>query len=108
MTHGCHAGRHHRHAAREEWRARHAERREAWRRAWRERHGAHDCGRGDGSHIQNTHNLSGAEAARMAEMEKTVAGLSERIKVLERIVVTDEARLAAEIERLRNSDAKGE
>jgi hypothetical protein len=39
-------------------------------------------------------------------MEKTIASLNERIIVLERLALNDEARLAAEIERLRDTDRK--
>ncbi len=39
---------------------------------------------------------------RVDSLDQTVAGLSDRVAVLERIVVTDERRLAEEIERLRS------
>jgi hypothetical protein len=44
--------------------------------------------------------------ARVDALDQTVAVLSDRVAVLERIVVTDEKRLAEEIERLR-SGSKG-
>ena len=43
---------------------------------------------------------------KVARMEKTIASLNERIIVLERLALNDDARLAAEIERLRDSDRK--
>jgi len=43
---------------------------------------------------------------KVARMEKTIASLNERIIVLERLALNDEARLAAEIERLRDTDRK--
>jgi hypothetical protein len=43
---------------------------------------------------------------KVARMEKTIATLNERIIVLERLAVNDDARLAAEIERLRDADRK--
>ena len=43
---------------------------------------------------------------KVARMEKTIASLNERIIVLERLALNDEARLAAEIERLRETDRK--
>ena len=39
-------------------------------------------------------------------MEKTIASLNQRIIVLEKLAVNDDARLAAEIERLRETDRK--
>ena len=43
---------------------------------------------------------------KVARMEKTIASLNERIIVLERLALNDEARLAADIERLRDTDRK--
>ena len=43
---------------------------------------------------------------KVARMEKTIASLHERIIVLERLALNDDARLAAEIERLRDTDRK--
>ncbi len=43
---------------------------------------------------------------KVARMEKTIASLNERIIVLERLALNDDARLAAEIERLRETDRK--
>lgn len=43
---------------------------------------------------------------KVARMEKTIASLNERIIVLERLALNDDARLAAEIERLRDTDRK--
>lgn len=47
-----------------------------------------------------------ALADRVDTLTGTVEGLADRIAVLERIVVTDEARLADEIERLRSPGGK--
>lgn len=43
--------------------------------------------------------------ARLAEMERIVASLSQRVIVLEKLVVDDDKRLAAEIEKLRDKGA---
>lgn len=43
---------------------------------------------------------------KVAQMEKTIATLNERIIVLERLALNDDVRLAAEIERLRDTDRK--
>lgn len=43
---------------------------------------------------------------KVARMEKTIASLNERIIVLERLALNDDARLAAEIERLRDADTR--
>ena len=43
---------------------------------------------------------------KVARMEKTIASLNERIIVLERLALNDEARLAADIERLRDTDRR--
>jgi hypothetical protein len=89
---------------RDEWRSRRA----AYRRAWRG-HG-HDCGWG-GMHgaAESGAQADGGDEAfaardRVAEMEKTIQALSERVKVLERLAVDDEAHLAAEIEKLKRDD----
>lgn len=44
--------------------------------------------------------------AKVAEMEKTIATLHQRVIVLEKLAVNDDARLAAEIERLRDTSDK--
>lgn len=44
--------------------------------------------------------------AKVAEMEKTIATLHQRVIVLEKLAVNDDTRLAAEIERLRSVDGK--
>jgi hypothetical protein len=109
------------HNRREEWRARRAERRAAWREAWRARREerrarwAHfgdpafwgldaasmrGMGMGAGSPSE-----AAALKSKVAEMEKTIATLHERIIVLEKLAVgNDDARLAAEIEKLRSKD----
>lgn len=43
--------------------------------------------------------------AKVADMEKIIASLSQRVIVLERLAVNDDARLAAEIEKLRTSES---
>lgn len=69
---------------------------------------------GDGTGMGDMHGMGGAthsgEVAdlqdKVARMEKTIASLNERIIVLERLALNDDARLAAEIERLRDTDDK--
>lgn len=107
---------------REAWRAA----REAKRAAWRARRAARHARRGDWSHFgdpkfwgldaesmrqwgfnpQPTSSPSEVDAlkAKVAEMERTIASLSQRVIVLEKLVVDDESRLAAEIEKLRKSE----
>jgi uncharacterized coiled-coil protein SlyX len=108
--------------------------REAKRAAWRPRRAARHAGRGDWSHFgdpkfwgldaesMKAWGLGGGMGAgagmspsadsvaeledKVARMEKTIASLNERIIVLERLALNDEARLAAEIERLRETDRK--
>ena len=108
--------------------------REAKRAAWRARRAARHAGRGDWSHFgdpkfwgldaesMKAWGLGGGMGAgagmppsadsvaeledKVARMEKTIASLNERIIVLERLALNDEARLAAEIERLRETDRK--
>jgi uncharacterized coiled-coil protein SlyX len=108
--------------------------REAKRAAWRARRAARHAGRGDWSHFgdpkfwgldaesMKAWGLGGGMGAGMgmppsadsvaeledkvARMEKTIASLNERIIVLERLALNDDARLAAEIERLRETDRK--
>lgn len=116
---------------REAWRME----REAKRAAWRARRAARHAGRGDWSHFSDPkfwgldqeslkswgfggamhgmgtgmgpsgENLAELQA-KVARMEKTIATLNERIIVLEKLALNDDARLAAEIERLRDTDTK--
>ncbi len=116
------------HARREAWRIE----REAKRAAWRARWAARRASRGDWSHFKDpkfwgldaesmkqwgfnpgTGNAFGpgmgpssnevAELmAKVADMEKTIASMQQRIIVLEKLVVDDEAVLAREIEKLRD------
>jgi len=116
---------------REAWRME----RQAKRAAWRARRAARHASRGDWSHfgdpkfwgldadslrqwgfggVQGDGGFRSGQPgeveelkAQVAEMEKTIDGMEERIRVLERIVLdldkdAREARLAAEIERLRD------
>ena len=105
---------------REEWRARRDERREAWRARREERRNkwAHlrdpafwgldeeslrsmGCVPPGGSQGSEVKELK----ERVAEMEETIEKLSQRIIVLEKLaVVSNDARLAAEIEKLRGTD----
>jgi len=109
------------HKRREEWRARREERRAAWREAWRARREerrarwAHfgdpafwglDAAsmRGMGMGAGSSSEVATLKA-KVADMEKTIAALSERVIVLEKLAVgSDDARLAAEIEKLRGKD----
>ena len=113
---------------REAWRME----REAKRAAWRARWAARRAGRGDWSHFKDpkfwgldaesmkawgftgTSGASGMPGmpptagemaqlkAQVAEMEKTIASMQQRIIVLEKLVVDDDAILAREIEKLRD------
>jgi hypothetical protein len=110
---------------REAWRAA----REAKRSAWRARRAARHARRGDWSHFGDPkfwgldaesmkqwgmgHNYGAPGQpssevadlkAKVAEMEKLVASLSQRVIVLEKLAVDDDKRLAAEIEKLRDSE----
>lgn len=109
---------------RETWRLE----REAKRAAWRARRAARHARMGDWSHLSDP-KFWGLDAAswgmapphgapfgqpssevaelkaKVADMEKIIASLSERVIVLEKLAVDDERRLAAEIEKLRGSDA---
>jgi hypothetical protein len=107
---------------REEWRARRDARREAWR-ARRDERRARWAHLGDPafwgldeSSLRGMGHMNGgagpgqseavALKAKVASMEETIAKLSERIIVLEKLAVgSDDARLAAEIEKLRGKDA---
>src|SRR5262245_31510563 len=90
---------------REEWRARREERRAAWREmrharraAWRARW------HGDWSGDWGAAPSQDAETkAKVAEMQATIDRLLERVAVLEKLATDDDRRLAAEIERLRDS-----
>lgn len=116
---------------REEWRARRDERRDAWRARREERRNrwAHfgdpafwgldeesmrqmGMGGGCGSRAgrSSAGQSSAAQSSEVAElkatveiMQRTIATLSERVQVLERLAVDDDARLAAEIEKLRGA-----
>ena len=104
--------------------------REAKRAAWRARWAARRAGRGDWSHFKDPKfwgldaesmkswgfhgggtGMPGSQPtademaqlkAQVAEMEKTIASMQQRIIVLEKLVVDDEAVLAREIEKLRD------
>jgi len=103
--------------------------REAKRAAWRARRAARHARRGDWGHFGDpkfwgldAESMKGwgmgssfgeqpqassdvAELkAKVADMEKIIASLSERVIVLEKLAVDDERRLAAEIEKLRGKD----
>jgi hypothetical protein len=111
--------------------------REAKRAAWRARFAARRAGRGDWSHFKDPKfwgldaesmkqwGFTGAAEAsgmpgmppsaeemaqlktQVAEMEKTIASMQQRIIVLEKLVVDDDAILAREIEKLRDKPAGG-
>jgi len=101
------------HRRREEWRAQ----RDARRKAWRARRDARRAAWGLGGAWGSGWGMSAADwgmgapsesvdelKARLADMEKTIAQLSERIIVLEKLATDDDSRLAAEIEKLRGED----
>lgn len=101
--------------------------REMKRAAWRARWAARRANRGDWSHFKdpkfwgldaesmkqwgfNTGPAASAAGddevvrlrAQVADMEKTIASMLQRIAVLEKLVVDDEVVLAREIEKLRD------
>jgi hypothetical protein len=93
-----------REARRAEWRARREAHRAQWREHWRDMghwSGMNAAGWGIGGPSEDVSALK----AKVSEMEKTIAQLSERIIVLEKLAVgSDDARLAAEIDKLRSKD----
>lgn len=119
---------------REEWRARRDERRDSWRAGREERRNrwAHfgdpafwgldeesmrqmgmggACGSRTGQ-SSNAHS-SAAQSSEVADlkatvdaMQRTIDMLGERVKVLERLAVDDDAKLAAEIEKLRGEPGR--
>lgn len=96
-------------------RAERAARRAEWRRRFRaklEEHGLGDLG--DLGELGQLGDFFGDEGPtrkelqqRVDDMQRTIQAMGERIKVLERIAVQDEARLAAEIEKLRGAGGNG-
>jgi hypothetical protein len=63
-------------------------------------------GQGMGSGMGMPGGEMAALQAKVAEMEKTIASMQQRIIVLEKLVVDDDARLAREIEKLRDAPAR--
>jgi hypothetical protein len=91
----------HREARREAWRAKRAEHRAQWAKAWGM--DPADWGMDAGSGPETAELKAQVEA-----MKKTIDKLGERIVVLEKLAVSsDDARLAAEIEKLRGTDDHG-
>jgi hypothetical protein len=110
-------------ARRDAWRARREERRNRWAHFgdpafWGlDEASLRGMGMGGGScssgtasrHSQSQHSefQQSSEVedikATVAAMQRTIATLSERVVVLERLAIDDEARLAAEIEKLRGA-----
>ncbi|MDP3739919.1 MAG: hypothetical protein Q8R02_21210 [Hyphomonadaceae bacterium] len=105
---------------REEWRARREERRNRWAHFgdpafWgldQESMRQMGMGGGCGSRTGRSSNgqSSAADSSEVADlkatvesMQRTIATLSERVQVLERLAVDDDAKLAAEIEKLRGA-----
>ncbi|MEZ6028538.1 MAG: hypothetical protein R3C46_02210 [Hyphomonadaceae bacterium] len=98
--------------------------RQAKRAAWRARWAARRVSRGDWTHFKDPKfwgldaesmnqwgmgfgesNDTGEVArlqAKVAEMEKAIDAMNQRIIVLEKLIVDDEARIAREIDRLRD------
>jgi hypothetical protein len=100
---------------REEWRAQRDARRAAWKARFAARR-ATGCGQGwghwgsaaDWGMDPQSWGMGGGPSedvealkTKVSDMEKTIAQLNERIIVLEKLVTNDDARLAAEIEKLR-------
>lgn len=108
---------------REEWRAKRDARRAAWRAhlqgngGWGHWGSWDDWGLGEGmgggtAQPQQTNAEIEALKAQVAGMTSTIETLAGRVKVLERLALErmaqdDEARLAAEIEKLRDADIPG-
>lgn len=108
-----------REAKRAAWRMRRAARRASWAQSWEQmadpkfwgldaesmRKMGMGTGTGFDSGMGMGMNPSGeieALKAKVADMEKIIASLSQRVIVLEKLAVDDEPRLAAEIEKLRD------
>jgi len=99
---------------REEWRARHEARRAAWRERharrraeWAEHWGDMGAQMGLNAGDWGLGSSQSAEALKtqVATMQATIDKLLDRVAVLEKLAVDgDETRLAAEIEKLRNSE----
>lgn len=99
---------------REEWREQRRARREAWREAWRarreERRAQWRAAWGNWGHQANWGCNAAApkqEAdaelkATVEQMRRTIDALTQRVQVLEKLAVDPEARLAAEIDKLRD------
>lgn len=113
-----------REAKRAAWRMRRAARRAHWMKGWEHlgdpkfwgldaesmragmNHGMNSgmhAGMGMGFGSQPSREVDDLKA-KVADMEKIIASLSQRVIVLERLAVNDDARLAAEIEKLRTSE----
>jgi len=104
--------------------------REAKRAAWRARRAARHAGRGDWAHLKDpkfwgldaesmkawgmgagmesgpaapdSSSEVAALKAQVADMERTMAAMNQRIIVLEKLMTDDEARISREIDRLRD------
>lgn len=106
-----------REAKRAAWRMRRAARRARWAQGWEhmadpkfwglDAESMRKMGMGTGTDFGSGMGMgqSGeieALKAKVADMEKIIASLSQRVIVLEKLAVDDEPRLAAEIEKLRD------
>lgn len=91
-----------REARRAAWRARRAARRAAWcGQGWGHWGSAADWGLDPAGMGGKPSEDLDALKTKLAEMEKTIAQLNDRIIVLEKLATNDDAKLAAEIEKLR-------
>lgn len=105
-----------REAKRVAWRMRRAARRARWMQGWEhmgdpkfwglDAESMRKMGMGGSMHTGFGQPSSEVEElkAKIADMEKIVASLSQRVIVLERLATDGDARLAAEIEKLRDVD----
>jgi hypothetical protein len=77
-------------------------------KSWGMGFGEHSYGHHSGhSHGPDQSSEVAALKAQVASMEKTIDSMNQRIIVLEKLMVDDEARIAREIDRLRDKPAGG-
>lgn len=109
-----------REAKRAAWRMRRAARRASWTQSWEQmadpkfwgldaesmRKMGMGTGTGFGSGMGQSSEIE-ALKAKIADMERIIGSLSQRVIVLEKLAVDDEPRLAAEIEKLRDRKDEG-
>lgn len=102
-----------REAKRAAWRMRRAARRASWMQGWQhmgdpkfwglDPESMQKMNAGMGFGAQPSREVDELKA-KVADMEKIIASLSQRVIVLEKLATDDDRRLAAEIEKLRGQD----